>query len=106
MTSMKRKNMSLDTAEAVYAILVDTCGAPLGDPDGFVMHFTEGVPTNEWRFQGALGFGGKFRYPRMTVDCYPEDETPARLAAIQTANERLQALLQRVQGDGEQHVDV
>jgi len=48
-------------------------------PLGFIVEFTSKEPCTEWRFQGSLGFGGKFRYPRMSVDCYPEDETPARL---------------------------
>lgn len=88
--------MTLERAKAVYAILVDTCGAQADDPLGFVAEFTSKAPTTEWRFQGSLGFGGKFRYPRMTVDCYAEDETPERLAAIRVANERLAVLKHQV----------
>jgi hypothetical protein len=86
--------MTLEQAKAVYAILVETCGAKENDPMGFVAHFTSREPATEWRFQGSLGFGGKFRYPGMTVDCYSEDETPERLEAIQAANERLRLLNQ------------
>lgn len=81
-----------EQAKAIYAILVDICGAHADDPDGFVAAFTSKAPPTEWRFQGALGFGGKFRYPGLTVDCYPEGETAARMGAILVANERLAVL--------------
>lgn len=86
--------MTQERAAAVYAILKEECGAPGGlMEDGFVYEFTkvddEYGPTSEWRFQGNLGFGGKFRYPRMRVDCYKEDESPERLAAIERANTKL-----------------
>lgn len=55
-------------------------------------------PASEYRFQGGLGFGGKFRVRidapnevRFTVDCYREDETAERLAAIASTNAGLQA---------------
>jgi hypothetical protein len=92
------KPMTEDQAKAVYAVLKDECGAQGGSmEDGFVYEFTisesnQYGPTTEWRFQGSLGFGGKFRYPKMSVDCYREDETPARLAAIERANDRLALL--------------
>ena len=46
---------------------------------------------------GSLGFGGKFRNNGNRnntphVNCYPEDETPARLAMIAAANKRLDEL--------------
>ena len=48
----------------------------------------------EYRFQGALGFGGKFRNHGYgwRVDCYSEDETPERLAMIESANAALAEL--------------
>lgn len=86
------KPMTEDKAKAVYQVLVEECGANSEDPLGFVAEFTSGEPCVEWRFQGSLGFGGKFRYPKMTVDCYPEDETPERVQAIHAANKRLAVL--------------
>lgn len=79
--------------EAIYQILVEECGANTDDiaVRSFVYEFTKENPTSEYRFQGKLGFGGKFRYPRMTVDCYSEDETPAIRAMIEKANARLAA---------------
>lgn len=67
--------------------------------DDFVMnHMLENYPATEWRFQGHLGFGGKF-YTRhdlhCSVGCYPEDETPERRKIITRANEQLEALRTR-----------
>lgn len=88
---MKTTPMTEQQAKAVYAVLQETCGA--GDDElSFVYEFTKELPTTEWRFGGSLGFGGKFRYPRMSVDCYPEDESAARLAMISAANAKLAVL--------------
>lgn len=81
-------------AMQVYQVLVEACGASADPSDEFAFvheYSTDSQysPAREWRFQGVLGFGGKFRYPQLVVDCYPEDETPARLAAIEIANARL-----------------
>lgn len=78
-----------DQAKSAYQILVEECGAQSTDPLGFIIEFTSEEPCTEWRFQGSLGFGGKFRYPHMSVDCYQEDETPERLNSIDVANKRL-----------------
>jgi hypothetical protein len=78
-------------------VLVPICGAH-GDPDreGFTQaHLDTAYPCTEWRFQGNLGFGGKFRLRSdlsCAVDCYPEDETPARRETIQKANSALKEL--------------
>ena len=72
--------------------------------DDFVRsHMVEDYPATEWRFQGRLGFGGKF-YTRhdlhCSVGCYSEDETPERRKIITRANEQLEALRTRfVQND-------
>lgn len=86
--------MPEELARAVYAVLVELCGASARPDDiaSFVAHCTSDTPGTEYRFVGSLGFGGKFRYPGMTVDCYPEDATPHRQAAIGRANERLAQL--------------
>jgi hypothetical protein len=93
--------------DAAYTILVEECGAR---EDGREMFRTllrhdirRGDGGIEYRFQGALGFGGKFRTCyvnppefdryRLYVDCYREDETPERLAMIERANQRLADLL-------------
>jgi hypothetical protein len=45
----------------------------------------------EYRFQGAVGFGGKLNFDghRLYVTCYREDETPERLKDIDAANAKL-----------------
>lgn len=85
--------MMSEFTDAVYDVLVEECGAPDGDYDRaqFAACWPECV---EYRFIGALGFGGKVwawhnRPP--TVNYYPEDETPERLEMMQRANERLAA---------------
>lgn len=84
----------------VYDILVEECGARDDDQrHDFVSTMINQPETTEFRFMGALGFGGKFWLgsgegcdpPRVT--CYQEDETPARREMIAKANARLRKLL-------------
>lgn len=93
------QGVTKSVALALYDVLVTECKACPAHVDSFVYEFTKRDdvygPTQEWRFQGALGFGGKFRYPLCTVDCYREDETPERLAMIEQANEKLGELKAR-----------
>lgn len=87
--------MSLEqqVAKNVYAILIECTGASSEKEAAFVEHYTSSNPSSEWRLaSGLLGFGGKFRYPSLKVDVYPEDETPQRLEIIKKTNEALAAL--------------
>lgn len=105
-------------AEKALQILRDECGLVLHDaehgPDPTRYQFVRAIVEEdrsfgvEFRFIGALGFGGKFhlhgrhfllgRDPHLTTDyrcyvsCYPEDATPERQEMIERANERLSAL--------------
>jgi hypothetical protein len=88
-----------EQARKVLKILIEECGHKIIDPrDGEA--FVRGIKNEtcrEWRFMGALGFGGKFRNNGNNgnvpyVDCYPENETPARLDMIARANARLREL--------------
>lgn len=95
---MKRYNvLKIPTpteAKAIWRILVEDCGAydDRLSCDLFVGYCCDrGFDRLEWRFQGKLGFGGKF-YANENgwyVSCYSEDETPARLQIIETANAKL-----------------
>lgn len=89
-------------AHQILTILVEECGHQVhdqNDVDTFVRAIsTEFVDDHkicrEYRFCGALGFGGKFRNNGNRdntphVDCYPESETPQRIAMIEAANRRL-----------------
>jgi hypothetical protein len=89
-----------ETAEKIWAILVEDGGAwnPPGlrghfERDSFVRYVTKenGV---EWRFQGRLGFGGKF-YNNMGmwyVNCYAENKNAETTAIINRINEKLAIL--------------
>jgi hypothetical protein len=81
-------------ASAVYDVLVRECGANEWSRTDFVYEFVSpGCDCTEWRFQGELGFGGKF-YPReMRVSCYPEDETPKRRTMVERANAALRKMV-------------
>lgn len=76
----------------VYSVLMVHCEAPLGMMQQFIAAHTGERPCDEFRFQGRLGFGGKYRRKTNTVDYYPEDETHARRALMHDTNAALAAL--------------
>lgn len=92
----------ISQTEALQAlrILEQECGyvADRRETETFIVTVTDTTrPCSEYRFMGALGFGGKFRNDGNHdnvpyVDCYPEDATPERQAMIETANARLRNL--------------
>lgn len=93
------RRITPEQCDEVIRILVDECG--MRQPDrycAFRYHVAEATEAcREYRFCGSLGFGGKFRNngnhnDTPHVDCYPEHETPERLAMIELANARLSAL--------------
>lgn len=75
----------------VYTVLVNLGGAREDDRYDFVYHHTT-QDTDEWRFIGVLGFGGKYRRKTNTVDCYKEDEDMERLETIKIINSELESL--------------
>lgn len=90
-------------ANAVYDLLVQHADAP-ASPDSwmrqdFIHHQTAGS-TDEYRFQGMLGFGGKFWNcnGRWYVSAYPETVKgrPELQAAIDATNAALSELRQAV----------
>jgi hypothetical protein len=103
---MRHREITREQVKAVYAILVEECGWTYGGPhaeESFIWTVATTDKSdprkicNEYRFCGALGFGGKFRNNGNNnnvpyVDCYPEHETPERLAMIERANARLAEL--------------
>ena len=76
---------------AVWDVLIELAGATEYWRENFVHSATQNSTDLEYRFQGTLGFGGKVRTDgfRWWVDCYPEDETPERLAVIAAVNARI-----------------
>ena len=102
---MKNK-MNEETANLVYDILVEECKAPESMRDAFVCHHINELHqvcekhayrSNEWRFQGNLGFGGKFwqSKERWYVDCYSEDMADMQKPIIDKANKRLSDLKEK-----------
>jgi hypothetical protein len=94
-----RPPLPRDLAEAIYDVLVEEAGASNDDGDrwqftGYVCGDRDGGSWREYRFCGALGFGGKFHANagRLYVSCYPEDATAEREVTIARANERIAAL--------------
>jgi hypothetical protein len=84
-------------ANSIWQVLVTECGARDNRYDhySFVAYLEEAKPFgHEWRFQGSLGFGGKFYNDgsRWRVGCYREHESPQRNEMIRRANDRLAAL--------------
>jgi hypothetical protein len=79
---------------AAYNVLVRYCGAREDGREMFLAAQQAHHPT-EYRFVGALGFGGKFwlNDGRVYVTCYREDETDERRDRIAVANRMLAELV-------------
>ncbi len=80
--------------DRVWDILMRECGAPESLRADFLYRMGQGV--TEFRFQGKLGYGGKYRpnvYSKQgSVSCYAEDLTPERVRAIRAADKALRGL--------------
>lgn len=96
-----RGNPSDQLRQAVWEILREECGAADEQPPDFV----QWPACREYRFMGALGFGGKVwwsphyypdAFPSFFVNYYPENQTPERDGMVAAANSRLANL--RVEG--------
>lgn len=79
----------------VYQVLVQECGADENDDKArtFAHAHAAQVKCSEFRFQGGLGFGGKYRSKTNTVDYYPEDRTEERDKMVERTNNRLKGIL-------------
>jgi hypothetical protein len=94
--------LTREQAEAARLIVIEECRATAiareWGAEGFIRAFMdEKHPCREFRFQGALGFGGKLYYdphakPPLRVGYYRENETPEREAMVAKANRRLAAI--------------
>ena len=92
---MTARPLTEEQARRSLTILIEECGHRVLDPrdgEAFVRAVVKGCM--EYRFIGALGFGGKFRNNdnhenTPHVDCYREDESPARRKMIAAANARI-----------------
>lgn len=84
--------MTSDKANAVYDILVKFCQSKESNRVYFIMNMTDPKPPTEWRFQGNLGFGGKYYSDDNKVACYFEDLSPERDNIISATNKLLSKL--------------
>ena len=90
--------LTREIAQKIYIILEDI-GASSSMRESFI-YLQSTSEITEWRFQGLLGFGGKFwnewsyieERPKWRVSCYTEDENPKRLQLIEKTNEKLEEL--------------
>ncbi len=79
-----------DYANAIWDALVKYAGASERWREDFLAHRDH---ITEYRFQGRLGFGGKFWNCRAwDVTCYTEDTTAEREEMIWKTNSRLRDL--------------
>jgi hypothetical protein len=86
--------LSKSAANSVYDVLVRECGASERNRESFVSAETASFIT-EYRFQGKLGFGGKFyraNGDNWYVAYYTEDASEERDQAAARANETLKEL--------------
>lgn len=81
-------------ANEIYDILVREGGAHEQGREDFVSSYLYSPSPTEYRFQGFLGFGGKFWDMRWGwyVTCYPEDTNTFRQQKIRQINRRLNHL--------------
>lgn len=79
----------------IWDILQEHAGARNSswEKETFIRSFAKET-TSEWRFQGHLGFGGKFyrNCGRMWISCYSEDRTAERQVIIDKVNELLREI--------------
>lgn len=89
---MSRKPLTEEVANKIYDVLQKHVGATDFLRENFVQFQTTEY-CREFRFQGSLGFGGKFWRPYgWRVDCYREDSTYGREKLIELANKELKIL--------------
>ena len=86
--------MTNDFYGRAYDLLIEHC--KVSDEESrpaFIRYFME-ENGREWRFQGSLGFGGKFWHNegRWYISCYPEDSTREIKATIEKVNAHLKGL--------------
>ncbi len=101
---MRPNEITQECADRIWTILKEHAGAGEYWRGNFIACCTtidNEHPAMEYRFQGDLGFGGKFRNYQdrgWYVDCYIEDETPDRKEIIKKTNEKLNELWREIHG--------
>jgi hypothetical protein len=75
----------------IYTVLVEHAGALDLEREDFLDAHMSDRPPREWRFRGALGFGGKIYDATTThlVGCHHDDVTERRKEICSVVNEHL-----------------
>jgi hypothetical protein len=82
-------------AAKVVQVCIEECGGKPSQFEGMAYFLGIDRALFEWRFQGALGFGGKLKWQKgrgFYVTCYREDENDERRTMMDAANERLEQI--------------
>lgn len=82
------ETMTAERANKVYDLLVNIGKANENDRGDFIYHHTKNGCI-EWRFGGALGFGGKYLSRYNKVTCYEEDVNSERVKLMVELNTAL-----------------
>jgi len=79
-----------ENADQVYDILVTMGGASKNLRNLFVhKHVYSDVMSEEWRFEGVFGFGGKYRSKTNSIDYYRENQRTDLDELMNNINEEL-----------------
>lgn len=79
-------NLSKKYYTEIYNILINNCNADSKQLEEFVSYHIKNSMFPEWRFQGNLGFGGKYHAIFNRVSCYSEDLNQKTLKIIEKTN--------------------
>jgi len=97
---MKTPHLDKDIANKVYDLLVSIGGALEKERRDFIYHHCEDeYGCSEWRFQGNLGFGGKYKSQTNHVSNYPENETNFTKAVKELLQAELKKLKESYEAD-------
>lgn len=91
-----------DLFNEVFDLLVADVSARPAQREEFLRHhlaLRDRWQPSEFRFQGSLGFGGKFwcEMDHLRVSCYAEDQTATRKRAMWRTNEKLEPFTKKYQ---------
>lgn len=93
MTKHDTSHLTEPQAQEIWGILCHHAGANPDQEEQFLYCVTNPEsPCLEFRFQGHLGFGGKYWLETNAVTCYPEDVTAETTRILEETNAALQGL--------------
>ncbi len=87
-------------ASETFDVLVKHAGASESMRGDFVHNHTSETPCDEYRFQGTLGFGGKYWRKTNSVSFYTEDTNADRIKTFTETNKALAMLAEAQRREG------